>query len=60
MSTIESSRNSSGDEARSAGTTKKPYQKPAFRYEQVFVTSALTCSKTGAVGQCKLGTLSAS
>ena len=60
MSTIESSSNSSGDEARSAGATKKPYQKPGFRYEQVFVTSALTCSKTGTVGQCKLGTLSAS
>ena len=41
-------------------TLKKPYEKPSFRYEQVFVTSALTCSKTGAVGQCKLGTLSAS
>jgi len=60
MSTIESSSNSSGDEARSAGTTKKPYQKPGFRYEQVFVTSALTCTKTGTVGLCKLGTLSAS
>jgi hypothetical protein len=24
---------------------KKPYQKPGFRYEQVFVTSALSCSK---------------
>ena len=25
---------------------KKPYTKPAFRFEQVFVTSALNCSKT--------------
>jgi hypothetical protein len=24
---------------------KKPYEKPSFRYEQVFVTSALTCGK---------------
>ena len=24
---------------------KKPYQKPAFRYEQVFVTTALSCGK---------------
>jgi hypothetical protein len=24
---------------------KKPYVKPAFRYEQVFVTSALSCGK---------------
>jgi hypothetical protein len=60
MSTIESSSNSSGDEACSAGATKKPYQKPGFRYEQVFVTSALTCTKTGTTITCKLGTLSAS
>jgi len=25
---------------------KKPYTKPAFRFEQVFVTSALSCGKT--------------
>jgi hypothetical protein len=25
--------------------TKKPYEKPAFRHEQVFVTSALSCGK---------------
>ena len=25
---------------------KKPYIKPAFRYEQVFVTTALSCGKT--------------
>jgi hypothetical protein len=29
----------------SDGAGKKPYQKPSFRYEEVFVTSALTCSK---------------
>jgi len=52
MSTIESSSNSSGDEARSAGASKKAYQKPGFRYEQVFVTSALTCSKSGTTGLC--------
>jgi hypothetical protein len=27
-------------------TTKKPYEKPAFRFERVFETSALTCGKT--------------
>jgi hypothetical protein len=27
---------------------KKPYEKPAFRFEQVFVTSALTCGKIDA------------
>ena len=25
--------------------TKKPYIKPAFRFERVFVTTALTCGK---------------
>jgi hypothetical protein len=29
----------------SARATKKPYEKPAFRYEQVFVTTALSCEK---------------
>jgi hypothetical protein len=28
-------------------TPKKPYEKPAFRYEKVFETSALSCGKTG-------------
>ena len=27
-------------------TKKKPYVKPAFRYEKVFETQALTCGKT--------------
>jgi hypothetical protein len=26
-------------------TIRKPYQKPAVRYEKVFETSALTCGK---------------
>lgn len=25
--------------------TKKPYEKPSFRYEKVFVTTALSCGK---------------
>lgn len=25
--------------------TKKQYEKPSFRYEQVFVTTALSCTK---------------
>jgi len=25
--------------------TKKPYEKPSFRFEQVFVTTALACGK---------------
>jgi hypothetical protein len=27
--------------------SKKPYEKPSFRYEKVFVTSALSCGKVG-------------
>jgi hypothetical protein len=48
---------SSSDEPRPAAIEKKPYEKPGFRYEQVFVTSALSCTKTGTEGQCQLGTL---
>ena len=25
--------------------TRKPYEKPSFRYEKVFVTTALSCGK---------------
>jgi hypothetical protein len=32
--------------------TRKPYEKPSFRYERVFVTSALSCGKTISEGQC--------
>jgi hypothetical protein len=47
---------SSTDEPRPAAIEKKPYQKPSFRYEQVFVTSALSCGKTGTEGSCSGGT----
>ena len=30
----------------SAGKEKKLYKKPAFRYERVFETQALSCGKT--------------
>jgi hypothetical protein len=44
---------SSGEEPRPAAIEKKPYQKPGFRYEQVFVTSALGCGKVDASqGSC--------
>ncbi len=33
------------------GTGKKLYEKPSFRYEEVFVTTALGCSKTSALEQ---------
>ncbi len=36
-----------------AGKEKKLYQKPAFRYERVFETLALSCGKTFShVGNC--------
>jgi hypothetical protein len=28
-------------------SAKKPYVKPAFRYERTFETTALSCGKTG-------------
>jgi hypothetical protein len=31
---------------------KKPYEKPAFRFERVFETQALNCGKTASQGQC--------
>ncbi len=42
---------SPSDEPQTPATTRKPYEKPAFRYEQVFVTSALSCGKiSGGIG----------
>ncbi len=32
-------------------TVKKPYEKPSFRHEQVFVTTALQCGKIGNISQ---------
>ena len=32
---------------------KQPYVKPDFRFEKVFVTTALSCGKTGTMLQCK-------
>jgi len=41
-----------GNEQSQPGA-KKPYQKPAFRYEQVFETMALACGKVNATqSQC--------
>jgi hypothetical protein len=43
---------SSNDEPRPTAIEKKPYEKPGFRYEEVFVTTALSCGKlTGGTGQ---------
>jgi hypothetical protein len=46
--------NSSPEQSQAAPATKKPYEKPSFRFEQVFVTTALSCGKTGTQGQCSL------
>jgi len=48
--------NSSSDQTQSAETARKPYEKPGFRYEQVFVTSALSCGKVQGEGSCSLNT----
>jgi hypothetical protein len=37
--------NETSSEPRPAATTKKPYEKPSFRFEKVFVTTALSCGK---------------
>jgi hypothetical protein len=36
---------SSSEDPRLAASAKKAYEKPAFRFENVFVTSALSCGK---------------
>jgi len=36
--------NDTSDNSRTP-IAKKPYEKPSFRFEQVFVTTALTCGK---------------
>jgi hypothetical protein len=49
-------RNQGTGENRTAATEKrqrKPYQKPAFRHERVFETTALVCGKQGGTShQC--------
>ena len=43
------------------GTSKKPYEKPSFRYEKVFVTTALSCGKISSTDQnCILGGIKSS
>lgn len=36
---------SSSERPRTEEAPKKPYEKPSFRYEPVFVTTALSCGK---------------
>jgi len=40
--------NDASDKPSTTESGKKPYEKPSFRFEQVFVTSALSCGKSSA------------
>ena len=51
---------SSSEGPRPAAIEKKPYEKPGFRYEQVFVTSALTCGKISGTQASCTGNMKAS
>lgn len=51
----EQSGTGANDNTNAAPAKKKKYEKPAFRYERVFETMALSCGKTSPVSQnCKL------
>jgi hypothetical protein len=52
--------NISHDDAPLSSGTKKPYEKPSFRYEEVFVTTALSCTKNQNESTCMQGTPKAS
>jgi hypothetical protein len=41
------------EDSQGQPANKKPYQKPAFRYERVFETMALRCGKVLATAVCK-------
>jgi len=50
--------NHSSERTQSAAP-KKPYEKPSFRFEEVFVTTALSCGKINVTqGSCSLNTKS--
>ena len=44
--------NESNSEQQRIEVGKKTYEKPAFRYEQVFVTTALACGKIATSRAC--------
>lgn len=40
--------------AQESGKAKRPYQKPSFRHERMFETTALICGKMASTqGQCR-------
>jgi len=47
-------------EPTQSATPKKPYEKPSFRHEQVFVTTALSCGKISSTSTSCIGRTSAS
>ena len=47
-------------EPTQAATPRKPYEKPPFRHEQVFVTTALSCGKISSTQSSCIGHTSAS
>jgi hypothetical protein len=48
------------DTPHTQATNKKPYEKPSFRFEQVFVTTALSCGKVSSTQQACIQRPSAS
>jgi hypothetical protein len=55
MTTPEQEENELRKPAEEKPRVKRPYKKPGFRYETVFVTTALTCGKTnGTQTGCQL------
>jgi len=47
--------NDSSTDQQTPAEKKKPYEKPTFRYEQVFVTTALSCGKQAGGGRSCAG-----
>jgi hypothetical protein len=43
--------NENSSETPNTPVIKKPYEKPSFRFEKVFVTTALSCGKVGTSSQ---------
>lgn len=43
--------NDTPTEDQITSAAKKPYEKPTFRFEKVFVTTALSCGKIGVTSQ---------
>jgi len=44
--------NDSSSDQQPVAEKKKPYEKPTFRHEQVFVTTALSCGKVSSGRSC--------